>query len=292
MLSVLIVLRTLAVAGALVLLVRRMRRETTARATWRHYVTAFALLTGASTLETVVVVGGSRVGSSGLWLALPLRLASTVASFHLYRGVALWMQLREKSRPAGRVDWLVGGELHPRPDRVVNVVVEVPDGVAGLAVQLRWLHVCSFGVLLGALVVAAWRMPRAIRGRPGRWGSRCSSCSAPSCSTSSSDRARTSSWPPGPRGSCSPRPTARCRCCGPSRSCASTPPPSRCPSPAVPSGWCWAWPPSRAPAARRPTHWALGFGTVAIAGSSVRLVRLVRDLADHDRALRQAGPTT
>ncbi|GAB3468540.1 bifunctional diguanylate cyclase/phosphodiesterase [Kineococcus endophyticus] len=289
MLSVLIVLRTLAVAGALVLLVRRLRRETTARATWRHYVAAFALLTGASTLETAVVVGGSSVGSSGLWLALPLRLASTVASFHLYRGVALWMQLREKSRPAGRVDWLVGVSCILGLTGVVNVVVAVPDGVAGLAVQLRWLHVCSFGVLLGALVVAAWRMPRAIRGRArGVALAVLLVLSTQLLYVFLGPRtdvvvAAWASWVVlaaayGTLSLLRPKQITREH-------------PSAVAVPVASSVGLVLGLAAVAGAGLHvaPTHWALGFGTVAIAGSSVRLVRLVRDLADHDRALRQAG---
>ncbi|MEW1958201.1 bifunctional diguanylate cyclase/phosphodiesterase [Kineococcus sp. NPDC059986] len=289
MLSVLIVLRTLAVAAALVLLVRRMRRETTARATWRHYVAAFALLTGASSLETVVVVAGSSVGSSGLWLALPLRLASTVASFHLYRGVALWMQLREKSRPAGRVDWLVGVSCILGLTGVVNVVVAVPDGTAGLAEQLRWLHVCSFGVVLGALVVAAWRLPRQVRGRARGvalavllvlttqllyvfLGPRTAVVVAAWVSWMVLAAAY------GALSLFHPKQIVREH-------------PSAVAVPVASSVGLVLGLAAVAGAGLHvaPTHWALAFGTLAIAGSSVRLVRLVRDLADHDRALRQAG---
>ncbi|MEZ0491080.1 putative bifunctional diguanylate cyclase/phosphodiesterase [Kineococcus sp. TBRC 1896] len=289
LLSVLIVLRTLAIAGALVLLVRRMRRETVARPVWRHYVTAFALLTGASVLESVVVVGGSRVGSSGLWLVLPLRLTSTLASFHLYRGVATWMQLREKSRPAGRVDWLVGLSCILGLAGVLNLAVEVPHGLAGLIVQLRWLHVSSCVLLLGALVLAAWRMPREVRGR----------ARAVALTVLYVLLTQVLFVVLGPRtgvilaawagwvllaaafGGLSllrPKQVVREH-------------PTSVAVPAASSVGLVLGLVAVAGAGLHvaPTHWALGLGTAAIAGSSVRLVRLVRDLADHDRARRQAG---
>ncbi|WP_246315743.1 putative bifunctional diguanylate cyclase/phosphodiesterase [Kineococcus aurantiacus] len=285
----LVVVRTLAVAAATVLMARRMRRETVARPAWRAYLTAFVLLTAASVVETVVVLTGTPVGTAGLVLTVPLRLASTASSFFLYHGVATWFRLREKTRPAGRVDWLVGVSCILGVAGVVNVVADVPPGVAGLATQLRWLHVSSIAVLLSALVVGAWAMPRAIAGRA-RGIAGCVLgvlvtqvlfvLAGPVTGIVVAAWCAWTLLAVGFGWLSLLRPVAT-----PRRH------PSTFPVPATSSvGLVLGLAAVVGAGLHVETrHWALGYGTAAVAGSSVRLVRLVRDLADHDRARRQAS---
>ncbi|PRY14495.1 putative bifunctional diguanylate cyclase/phosphodiesterase [Kineococcus rhizosphaerae] len=288
MLTVLVVLRTLVVAGALALVWRRTRRDRVAQPAWRSYRAGFVLLTACSLLEAVFVVAGTPVGAAGLVLAVPLRLASSVASFHLYRGVASWFRLQEKTRPAGRVDWLVGGSCILGATGVVNVLVDVPPGLAGLADQLRWLHVSSIVVLLSALVVAAWSMPRQIAGR----------ARGIAVTVAYVLLTQVLYVVTGPRTDVVVAAWTGWVLLAVAFGALSLLPPATVPR-RHPSAFT-------VPATSllglvlglvavvgaglhvAPRHWALGFGTAAVAGSAVRLVRLVRDLADHDRARRQA----
>ncbi len=289
MLATLIVLRTLVVAAALALICRRARRERAAVRTWRSYRAGFALLLVSSALETVLYLAGSPIGAAGLVAVLPLRLTSTAACFFLYHGIATWYRSHEKSRPAGRVDWLVGVSCVLGAAGTVNLWVDVPTGLDGCADQLRLVNVSSIAVLLSAVVAISLVLPRPVRGRAltvaasvlgvlltqvlylvtgpttmsvlVAWAAWVSMCAA-------------YAWLALLR----PVPVGRWH-------------PSAAGVPVAASAGLLLGLTALVGAGLDDgsSPWAVVYGAAAIAGSGTKLIRLIRDLADHDRARRQAS---
>ena len=292
MLAALVVLRTLVVAGSFLVVARRASRESTARSqargTWRSYRTGLGLLAASSALETVLVLLGLPVGRVGVGAVLVLRVSSTAGCFFLYQGISHWFRAHDKGRPSGRVDWLAGVSCVLGVAGLANVVLAVPDGAAGLAQQLRVVHVASIAVLLSAVAFFSLTLPRGLRGRAtvvagavgfvlvtqvlyllrgpqlgvvltcwAAWAVLALAYAGAAC------------LPAIPLGHQQHRVLS---------------------VPAVSSTGTVLGLVALVGAGLdlRPTHWALWFGAGAIAGSGARLVRLVRDLADHDRARRQA----
>ncbi|WP_380161185.1 putative bifunctional diguanylate cyclase/phosphodiesterase [Kineococcus sp. R86509] len=292
MLAALIVLRTLVVVASFLVVARRASREsgarTQVRGSWRSYRAGLGLLAASSALETVSVLLGQSVGRVGLGLVLVLRVTSTTGCFFLYHGISRWYRAHDKGRPSGRVDWLVGISCVLGVAGLANVVLVVPDGGTGLAQQLRIVHVASIAVLLSAVAFFALTMPRDLRGRSTMVAAAVALVLVTqvvyllhgpqlgivlACWTAWAYLAVAYAI-----AACLPAVTLGHQ----HHRILSVPVVS---SAGLVLGLVSLLGAGLVP---RPTHWALWFGAAAIAGSGVRLVRLVRDLADHDRARRQA----
>ncbi|MFD0482718.1 putative bifunctional diguanylate cyclase/phosphodiesterase [Kineococcus sp. GCM10028916] len=292
MLAALIVLRTLVVVASFLVVARRAARErrtrTPARDTWASYRLGLGLLAASSVLETVLVLLGASVGRVGPGAVLVLRVSSTAGCFFLYHGISQWYRAHDKSRPSGRVDWLAGASCVLGLAGLANVALALPDATAGPAQQLRVVHVASLAVLLTAVAFFSLTLPRRLRGRATMVAGAVGSVlvtqvvyllhgpelgvvlacwAAWACLTLS--YAVAACLPPIPLGHQQHR-------------ILSVPLVS---STGLVLGLVAL---VGAGLGLGPAHWALWFGAAAIAGSGARLVRLVRDLADHDRARRQA----